>query len=108
MGICPSIAKALNLEAFHVSFSQRLDILAWTHANTSLTLNRPWHHFRRNFDVPLIEWNPRIRLMEMYVWGNNCMFKDVYRFDNTSQTRRGFEVADLQTRQPCPWTQRWW
>ena len=38
--------------------------------------------------------------MEMYVWGNNGILKDVYRFDNTSQTRGGFEMANLYTHQP--------
>lgn len=38
--------------------------------------------------------------MEMYVWRNNGILKDVYRFDNTSQTRGGFEMANLYTCQP--------
>ena len=33
--------------------------------------------------------------MEMYVRGNNGILEDVYRFDNTGQTRSGFEMANL-------------
>lgn len=33
--------------------------------------------------------------MEMYIWGDHSIFEDVYRFDNTSQTRSGFEMANL-------------
>lgn len=35
--------------------------------------------------------------MEVYIRGNNGMLKDIYRLDNTSQTRGGFEVANLRS-----------
>ena len=35
--------------------------------------------------------------MEVYIWGNNGMLKDIYRLDNTSQTRGGFEMANLRS-----------
>lgn len=95
MGICPSVAKALNLEASDVSVSWCLEMHASTHANASLPFDRPWHYFRWYFNVPFVEWNPRIRLMKMNVGRNDSMLKDVYRFDNTSQTRGGFEMANL-------------
>ena len=38
--------------------------------------------------------------MEVYVRGNNGVLEDIDRFDDTSQTRGGFEMANLQTRQP--------
>lgn len=38
--------------------------------------------------------------MKMYIRRNNGILKDVYRFDNTSQTRGGFKMTNLYTRQP--------
>ena len=38
--------------------------------------------------------------MKVDVWGNDSMLKDIYRFDDTCQTRGGFEMADLQYCQP--------
>ena len=35
--------------------------------------------------------------MEVYIRGNNGMLKDIYRLDNTSQTRGGFEMANLRS-----------
>ena len=35
--------------------------------------------------------------MEVYVRGDDGMLKDINRFDNTSQTRGGFEMANLRS-----------
>ncbi len=34
--------------------------------------------------------------MEMYVWRDDSVLEYVNSFDDTSQTRGGFEMADLQ------------
>ena len=102
MGVCPAIAKALNLEAFDVSIPWCFEVHARTHANASLAFSRPRLNFCWYFDVPLIKGNSRIPLVEMYVGGNYGMFKDVYRFDDTSQTRSGLEMANLDICQLHP------
>lgn len=33
--------------------------------------------------------------MEVYVWGNDSMLKNVYRFYDASYTCSGFEMANL-------------
>ena len=45
--------------------------------------------------------------MKKYVWGNQSMLKNIYRFDDTSQTCGGFEMANLRIRQPRPSMQQW-
>ena len=36
--------------------------------------------------------------MKKYVWGDDSLLENVYRFDYTSQTCGGFEMADLHFR----------